>query len=277
MLQTFSFHNHTYRCMHAEAELTEERVIREHAERGFTHVAVTDHCPWKDFGNAWPRRTRMLSEEKADYLEKVQRAKEKYAGKISAYSGFEVEYLPFLMDEIMEMRSEVDLMVLGQHFFYDPETQDVVHVFDRSRGRNAMENYAACIEKALEAGWPDIIAHPDIIMLQKDSWTPDAEEAAHRIFAAAAKAGVPVEINLCRVWHMVRENLSRIEYPWREFWQVAMQYDVKVLYGIDCHEINQLDVFEQSLKQVREVLGEDVISALNFCTAQDVLKRRGLL
>lgn len=274
MIQTFSFHNHTYRCMHADAELTEERVVREHAERGFTHVAVTDHCPWKEFGKSAPWRSRMLIEEKADYLEAIRQAKEKYAGKISVYSGFEVEYLPSLMDEIMEMRREVDLMVLGQHFFYDPESQDIGHVYDRSRSKNAMRNYAACVEAALKEGWPDIIAHPDIIMLQKDSWTPDAEEAAHRIFAAAAKAGIPVEINLCRIWHMIRENLSRVEYPWREFWQVAAQYDVKVLYGIDCHAINQLEILDQSVKHAKEILGEDVLSALHFCTAQDVLERR---
>ena len=75
-MQTFSFHNHTYRCRHAQKELTEERVIREYAERGFTHVAVTDHCPWKTFCLSEKYRGNMLYSEKQEYLERVRLAKE---------------------------------------------------------------------------------------------------------------------------------------------------------------------------------------------------------
>lgn len=278
MIQPFSFHNHTYRCMHAEPELTEERVVQEHANRGFTHVAVTDHCPWKTFTYSPNRRSKMLYEEKLAYLKAIRRAKEKYAGVISVYSGFETEHLPFLMDEILEMRRQADLMVLGQHFVYDPSTQDLVHVHDPSRsiGKMGLSNYAASIEDALRQGWPDIIAHPDVIMLQKEDWTAEAEDMAHRIFAAAAEADVPVEINLARIWHFFTGKLTKVEYPCRQFWQVAAQHDVKVLYGIDTHALNQLETFERNVKRANEILGEEILSKLHFCTAQEVLARRNL-
>ena len=276
-MQKFSFHNHTYRCRHAQADLTEERSVREYAERGFTHMALTDHCPWKTFCLNEQYRGNMLYAEKQEYLEGIRRAKEKYQDVITVYSGFETEHLPFLLDEIEEMRSEVDLMVLGQHYIYDSSSGAITHLYDPRRpfGDRAPAIYAACIEDALQHGWPDILAHPDIIMLQQTSFGPKEEESAHRIFAAAAKTGTPVEINLCQVERIASGEKTSAAYPNREFWRVAAEYPVKVLYGIDCHWIRQLDMYEQSLAEAERIIGKDILSRLDFCTAEDVLKKRG--
>ena len=275
--QDFSFHNHTWRCRHAQEDLTEERVVREYAERGYTHVAVTDHCPWKTFCLDERYRAFMPYEQKQAYLDGIRQAKERYRGVIAVYSGVEAEHLPFLLDEIEEMRSEVDLMVLGQHYVVDSASGAVIHMYHptQSFGDREPGLYADSIEAALRHGWPDILAHPDLIMLRRSVFGDREEEAAHRIFSAAAETETPVEINLAGVYRMITGG-KEPPYPCREFWRVAAQYPVKVLYGIDCHWVRQLDMVDRSMEEAIRILGKDLMSRLDFCSAEEILRKRGL-
>ena len=51
---------------------------------------------------------------------------EKYKDKIEIQIGFEVEYLPDQVDNIMELKGETDKLILGQHFVYDEDEKDLV-------------------------------------------------------------------------------------------------------------------------------------------------------
>ena len=51
-----------------------------------------------------------------------------------------------------------------------------------------------------------------------------------------------------------------------DFWNVAKEFDgLKVLYGIDAHCKEQIELFEDSVKLVNKWIGEDIISSLYFC------------
>ena len=58
--------------------------------------------------------------------------------------------------------------------------------------------YAHYIEEAMKKGIPNIIAHPDLYMLEKSSFWESCEEAALIICKAAEKYQIPLEINLTR-------------------------------------------------------------------------------
>ena len=62
---------------------------------------------------------------------------------------------------------------------------------------------------------------------------------------------------------MENEN-SKISYPCVGFWKVASNYNVKVIYGVDAHFRDQIELYEESVKRVNEYLGEDIIARLNF-------------
>ena len=44
-MQKFNYHTHTYRCGHADIDMTDEEYILEYIKMGFKKVAFTDHCP----------------------------------------------------------------------------------------------------------------------------------------------------------------------------------------------------------------------------------------
>ena len=42
-----NYHTHTYRCGHAQKDMTDEDFVKEFIKKGFKKIAFTDHCPEK--------------------------------------------------------------------------------------------------------------------------------------------------------------------------------------------------------------------------------------
>ena len=126
---------------------------------------------------------------------------------------------------------------------------------------------------------PDIIAHPDLYMLKRKEFGEIEEEVAHLICQAAEKYGVPLEINLNNIFGNTyyeneklnhkpieeqRKNLGKVVYPCKEFWKIASEYDIHVIYGIDTHHRGQIELFNEFVELSNEIIGKDVIEKLNF-------------
>ena len=47
-MQNFNYHTHTYRCGHAEANITDEDFVKLFIKKRFKEIAFTDHCPQKN-------------------------------------------------------------------------------------------------------------------------------------------------------------------------------------------------------------------------------------
>ena len=43
-MQKFNYHQHTYRCGHADLNYTNEEYIQEYLKMGFKKIEFTDHC-----------------------------------------------------------------------------------------------------------------------------------------------------------------------------------------------------------------------------------------
>ena len=85
---------------------------------GFKRIAFTDHCPEK---NKIDKRKNMRMEynQRKEYLGSIQVLKEKYAGQIEIQSGYEVEYLLGEEENLKELKTETDKLILVHHFVYD--------------------------------------------------------------------------------------------------------------------------------------------------------------
>lgn len=276
-MQNFNFHSHTYRCIHADLDMTDEEYVKEYIKMGFKKIAFTDHCPEK---NEIDKRTnmRMKYSQRKEYLESINRLKEKYSEEIEIESGYEVEYLPGEEENIQELKEEVDKIVLGQHFIYDENKK--LKIFSKQDfSRKDLLEYAHYIEKALELGIPDIIAHPDIYMLDREKFGEDEAEVARIICGVAEKYDIPLEINLAKIFNATyyenkklnndsiekqKRKLSNVYYPCKEFWKIASNYNIKVLYGIDAHHRGQILLYDNLVKLANEIIGEDIISKLHF-------------
>lgn len=273
-MQNFNYHSHTYRCGHAEMCTSDEEYVKEYIKMGFKKIAFTDHCPEKNRIDKRPNM-RMDYSEKDEYLASIKNLKEKYKDKIEIKTGYEVEYLPGEEENLRELKEETDIIILGQHFVYDDnkELQEFHHNYFSDED---IMKYAKYIEKAMEIGLPDIIVHPDLYMLARDSFGKAEEDVARKICESAEKHNIPLEINLCRIGKYTynkdtdlsleekREKLKKVEYPCKEFWKIASEYNIKVLYGIDTHFKRQIPNWIENVRLANEIIGEETKSKLNF-------------
>lgn len=268
-MQKFNYHSHTYRCGHADFDMMDYEYVEEYIKMGFKKIAFTDHCPEK---NKIDKRInmRMEYEQKDEYLSSINKLKERYADKIDIQVGYEVEYLPGEEENLKELKDESDIIILGQHFVYDDNNE--LRIVHRTgfNDRDLIE-YAKYLEKAMELELVDIIGHPDIYMLKRDSFGELEKRVAIMICEACQKYRIPLEINLNSIYYKVfrgnkisKENLKLVKYPCREFWKVVANYDIKVLYGIDTHHRGQIEKFCELVELANEIIGEETIKKLNF-------------
>lgn len=282
-MQNFNLHQHTYRCKHADFGMTDEEYIQEYLENGnFKKIAFTDHCPEKEVIDK-REHMRMSYDERLEYLEELKILKEKYKDKIEILSGYEIEFLPGQEENLKELKRETDFLVLGQHFIYDENGKDLKIIYNHIDiyDKRDMEEYASYIEKALELELPNIVAHPDLFMKAKDKFDDDCIMATRRICEAAEKYDVPLEINLNNIFGSIFLNkedktvkkvtieeqeklIPKVSYPCKEFWKIASEYNIRVVYGIDTHFRNQISLYDNLVELANKIIGEDIINKLNF-------------
>ena len=57
---------------------------------------------------------------------------------------------------------------------------------------------------------------------------------------------------------------DKVRYPSKEFWAIASQYNIKVLYGIDAHYKEQIRMYEECITEVNNLIGKETIEKLDF-------------
>ena len=276
-MQKFNYHSHTYRCGHAEQDMSDEEYVIEYIKMGFEKIAFTDHCPEK---NRIDKRQRMRMDysQKDEYLSSIRRLQEKYQDRIKIETGFELEYLPGEEENIRELKNETDKIILGQHFVYDDNKNLKIFRNDMFSDQE-IERYGEYVEKAMSLGIPDIVGHPDIFMTGRNKFENQEVEVTKRICQAAEKYNIPLEINLNDIFHNTyrdnhtlnndsiekqKEKLYRVCYPCKQFWEIATNYNIRVLYGIDAHNRGQILLWNELVLLANEIIGEDTIKKLNL-------------
>ena len=280
-MQDFNYHTHTYRCGHADLDYTDEEYIKEHIKMGFKKMAFTDHCPEKNEIDKRPN-VRMKYSQKKEYLSSVSKLKDKYKSQIEIETGYEVEYLPGEEENLLELKNEVDKIILGQHFVYADDGHDLRMFWESDFSDNELLRYAEYVKKAMELGIPNIIAHPDLFMKGRSSFGELEEKTSHIICQTAEKYDIPLEINLNCVYYKTygeceefdelqeeikREKMKKVEYPCKQFWNIAKDYNVRVVYGIDAHHKGQISLFPKVVKLANDIIGQDIKEKLNFIKA----------
>jgi len=278
-MQNFNYHTHTYRCHHSDQDLSDEQYVKDFIKIGVKKIAFTDHCPEK---NKIDKRQgmRMDYSQKEEYLSSIKALKEKYKDQIEIETGFETEYLPGEEENIRELKRDSDKIILGQHFIYDDNRNLKIFGGDDFLDKELIR-YAEYVEKAMELGVPDLIAHPDIYLFNRKEFGELDKKAAEIICAGAKRYNIPLEINLMRIYKATyfekgiinhdaiekqkeKLKIAYIAYPNREFWKIAGKYNVKALYGLDAHYKGQIQFFPELMELAKWYLGEEIISKLDF-------------
>lgn len=262
-MQDFNYHTHTYRCGHTQKDMTDEDFVKEFVKKGFKKIAFTDHCPEKQIIDK-RSNMRMDYSQINEYLDSINYLKDKYKDKIEIETGFEIEYLPGQEENLLELKHMTDKLVLGQHFIYDNNKN--LKIFRKHNFSDEdLIKYANYIKRAVELNIPDIIVHPDLYMLNRDTFGTIEIEVAEIICIVAEKYDIPLEINLTEASMYLSKLKDKIKYPCKEFWKVVSNYNIRVIYGVDAHYRDQIVQYEKSIDIVNELIGKEIIDKLNFC------------
>lgn len=261
-MQTFNYHGHTARCGHAQGK--DEEYVLQAIRNGYKKIGFSDHMPYK---NGYIEGERMHEDELEEYVSSIKALQEKYKNQIEIRIGLEFENYQEQLEEIKANKERFDYMILGEHEpalfapnFYDNYTDADTKL------------YADMVVKAIEEELCDIVAHPDLFMYGKEEWNAVCEDAAHRICKAAQEHHIPLEINLngLKYGKCKRGKELRYLYPYRRFWEVAAQYEVDVLYGLDAHEPEKY-ADKECFKIVQETIIYDL--PLHFLDDLDFIKK----
>lgn len=233
MRQDFNYHTHTYRCGHASLDSDESYVLSA-IKAGFKILGMSDHAPYPDL---YKDTDRMRFTQMEDYLGSMYYLKEKYKDQIDLKVGFEMEYFPEYDSFIDYLKSRCEYLILGQHYPTRFADIDYCHGAE-SVGPAEIEKYGELIEKGIYSGKFLYVAHPDYIMGSQKSFDENCRKMSHRILMAAEATDTPIEVNikLTKRKKVLIDGKLQYPYPLRDFWQIASQYKVRVLYGYDAHD-----------------------------------------
>ena len=271
-MQKFNYHSHT-----SDLDMKDEDYIKEYIEMGFEKIAFTDHCPEKNKIDKRPN-IRMEYEQKNEYIDTIKKLKEKYKNKIKIEVGYEIEYIPGDEENLRELKNEADKIIVGQHFIYD-NNKNLKYIGQSEFSDEELIKYSEYIQKAMKLKLPNIIAHPDMYMMNRKEFGKIENEVAKIICESAEKYDIPLEINLNNIFAKTyyenrklnndsfekqKEKLKNVFYPCKDFWKVASNYNIKVLYGIDTHHKGQIMLWNELIEFAKEIIGKETIEKLNF-------------
>ncbi len=193
-----------------------------------------------------------------DYIPALVALREKYKEQINIKIGLECEYYgeqleqhPQLVQFRNDTEGKLDYMILGQHFALKRDENGKIKVPPEMSSKSSSQyplDYAATVLEAIKSGKFAYIAHPDIFLEGRDNvkeeeralYMENAKKATRMICEAAARYGIPLEVNLgsisaieAGVKHCMQDG--SYAYPVPDFWKVAQECGCKVLIGIDAH------------------------------------------
>ncbi len=237
----YCYHSHTTRCGHAYGE--DEEYVISAIKLGIKRLGFSDHVFLPHIHQPYMRgEMEMMS----DYLKSVHFLKEKYQDQIDIHVGFEAEYskqFESYYRDLLESH-KVEYLILGQHCRFDK--QGCLWYFYRNAPVDSAIKYTDDLVAGIESGLFTYVCHPDLFVNCYHEWTSELEHCAKRIFEAAEKYHVPLEINLGGIRN-VRHSSGPYQYPCKEFWKHAKDYDVEIVIGVDAHSptnYNENDIQE---------------------------------
>lgn len=234
MKQT-NFHTHTSRCHHAFGN--DEEFVRTAIQNGFEVLGFSDHACWK-YDSDFVAHMRMKLDEFDDYKDSVLYLKDRYKKQIEIRFGLEAEYFPKYMDWLLDfcIENEIDYLIFGNHYYGTDEDN---FYLGGAKGKYIKGYFDTCVE-GMKTGMYAYLAHPELILRSTGGViTPEIEEGFHRICKTSQDYNVPLEFNVLGMQHNLRMGYE--EYPHSRFWQIAGQYDVKAIIGMDAHEVGDLN------------------------------------
>jgi len=246
-----NYHTHLAICGHAEGEMDE--YIESAIENNYSILGISDHGPiltrdmptkyYRDFG----LHLQMNYDDfRSYYLPTFKKLKPIYQDRIHLYLGLEIEYYQGIHNYLEILKSELDYMILGMHYF--PNGDEFYNVYDLMN-EDLIMKYAENTVLALNSGLFKVMAHPDIFVYHymkngKYLFDDVCKKASRMIIEAAIRNNVYLEINVGGFHRPMfhDQGIDKYTYPRYDFWEIVATYkDALVIIGVDAHSPKHLN------------------------------------
>lgn len=269
-----NYHTHTKYCGHAKGDV--EDYVKEAVYLNMEELGISDHAPIPlNHGMTKEEWEENYCYENMDIntfdnlLKEIDNLKSKY--NIKLYKACESEYLYNNDDWYKELRSKLDYMVLGIHFFNGEGR--VLDTYKDITYKN-VDCYYECAKRAIETGLFDYLAHPDLYLFDyksingKNEFDDKAKEICLKIIDLCVKHDIYFEINTNGLkYSKDKNNRDLWLYPNIEFFKVVKEYmdknpnKLKLIIGTDAHEPKALG--NDNVKAVLEMVKDLKLDVLN--------------
>lgn len=246
-----NYHTHTMLCNHATGmpkDIVEKAIACGYEELGFSEhnpvpvkfVGIDKYFSFKC------NRNMSYDVFENVYLPKLDECIAEYKDKIKIYKGLECEFISDQLDYYKNLRSKVDYLNLGLHFFKDGET--VYNSYYDVTYKN-IDKYVKTAVEAIKTGLFKIFVHPDVYMFSykdedgKRTFDEHCLKAARTIIETCIEHNIYLEMNINGINNSRKFSKDgTILYPEIEFWKIVKEYpEAKVIFGVDAHSLEALD------------------------------------
>jgi histidinol-phosphatase (PHP family) len=231
--QPYNFHTHTYRCHHASGDIAD--YCQAATKLGLQTLGFSDHTPLPD--NRWPK-VRMQISDLADYCQKIDAAKLDFP-QLNIYQGLECEYdsdYQNFFREVLLQEFQMDYLIGSVHWF--PQNSTWINAWKADNSVKNLLAYSHYIIRLMQSGIFAFIAHPDLFAAFYLNDDANSRACSRDILAAAAQLNIPLEINGYgfQKKEIITPQGKRKMYPWEPFWELAQDYQIKVIANSDAHK-----------------------------------------
>ncbi|MBV5321687.1 MAG: histidinol-phosphatase [Sulfuricurvum sp.] len=239
-------HNHTVLCNHATGTVAEyvEAAIACQTE----YFGFSDHAPMH-----YDLAYRMRFDQMELYEGWVKEAQDKYADKIHVLLGYEIDYLPGYMDNIVLNRS-CDYLIGSVHFIDDWgfDNPEFIGRYEGADIDDIYRRYFALVEAMAQSGKFDIVGHFDLLKIFKYLPTGDIRSLSEGALKAIKKANMSIEINVAGYRKPIAEA-----YPSPLLMELIAELEIPITFGSDAHCKEQVGLYTQEAEALARSVGYD--------------------
>ena len=244
-------HNHTKLCNHAVGEI--EEYIEKAIEEKIDIFGFSDHAPME-----FDRKYRMSLEEAPLYEAMVLGAKERYKNEIEILLGYEVDFLPGLMEERI-LEAPVDYLIGSVHFISKSDNElwgfdnpEFIGEYKNADIDKIWEDYFEAIRQMAKSGLFQIVGHLDLIKVFNFKPKKDVRLIAKDAIKAIKEAGMAVEINAAGFRKPVEEA-----YPSQQLLEMVYEAQIPITFGSDAHAPEQVGFAKDAIRDLAKEIGFD--------------------
>jgi len=232
-------HVHTALSHHGSGSLRE--AIELAVEEGIKVIGFAEHAPLP-----FDYEHRLTESETVAYLSDLTRLQKEYTGQIVVLRGLEADYYEPSQQYVCDVLSRLSYdFVLGSIHFFDVDGERIsLWDFDAFQDEKTVTAYFEALDKAINSGMFEIIAHPDII-LRSGVDTEVVRKNMSVLIRLMSTAKVGYEVNCSGITKSRYDPIRRVKvggpsYPDLELAVEAYHHGVPLGIGSDAHETERI-------------------------------------